>query len=390
MTKTVNVAMIGYKFMGRAHSNAYRQIRYMMPADVMPVMKLLVGRTEGSLKQAAYDLGWQEICTDWREAIKRPDIDVVDICTQNYAHKEIAIEAAKAGKAVICEKPLAMNFSDAKEILKAAEDAKVKNMVCFSYRGVPAVALAKRMIDKGLIGKIFHWRSAYLQDWIIDPEFPLAWRLNKAEAGSGSHGDLNAHTIDLANWMIGDIDEVSSSMKTFVTERPVQSETTGGLSAAGVSTGEKGIVDVDDAIISLAHFKNGAIGTFEATRFAAGRKNGWYFEINGDKGSLRFDFERMNELQYFNREDPDFAQGFRNILVTEGVHPYIEKGAWWPAGHIVGYEHSFTHMIHDFMQSIANNTGANPSFRDGAKVNAVLEAMEQSSIERSWKSVDSI
>jgi len=390
MKKSVNVAMIGYKFMGRAHSNAYRQIRYMIPAGVTPVMKLLVGRSEGPLKQAAYDLGWEETCTDWREALKRDDIDIIDICTQNYAHKEIAIAAVKAGKAVICEKPLAMNLADAKEITAAAEEAKVKNMVCFSYRGVPAVALAKQMIDKGLIGKVFHWRSAYLQDWIIDPDFPLAWRLNKDEAGSGSHGDLNAHTIDLANWMVGDIDEVSASLRTFVKDRPIQSETTGGLSAAGVNSGERGPVTVDDAVISLAHFKNGALGTFEATRFAAGRKNGWYFEINGDKGSVRFDFERMNELQYFNREDPDFAQGFRTILVTEGVHPYIESGAWWPPGHIIGYEHSFTHMIHGFLQSIADGKAAVPSFKDGAKVNAVLEAMELSAEERSWKKVEEI
>jgi predicted dehydrogenase len=377
--------MIGYKFMGRAHSNAYRQVARMMQPAAEPVMKLLVGRTPDAVQNARIEYGWQEIETDWHQAFLRPDIDIVDICTSNDTHTGIALEAIKAGKHVLCEKPMAMNLADATRMAQAAVDAGVKHMVNFNYRACPAIALAKQLIDEGRIGRIFHWRGTYLQDWIIDPNFPLVWRLDKSVAGSGSQGDLNAHIIDLANWLVGDIAEVSALCETFIKERPIPAASTG-LSA---TSGEgMGTVTVDDAIISLARFKNGALGTFEATRFAAGWKNALAFEINGSKGSLRFEFERMNELQYFNREDPPHIQGFRTIKVTEPIHPYLN--AWWPPGHILGYEHSFTHNIYNFLNAIALDTPVHPDFIDGAKVNAVMEAMNQSAATHQYVDVPDV
>ncbi len=382
----INVAMIGYKFMGKAHSNAYRQVSRMMNPAATPVMKLLVGRTPDAVAAAALEYGWDEWSTDYKKAVKRSDIDVVDVVVPNNAHKEVIMAAIYAGKHVFSEKPLAMNFRDAVTMAKAAKKAGIKNMVNFNYRFCPAVSLAKQLIDEGRIGKVFQWRGSYLQDWIIDPDFPLVWRLDKSVAGSGSHGDLNAHVIDMAHWLVGDIAEVSSAMETFVKKRPMQAKTTGGLSAAA---GEGyGDVTVDDAVISLARFKNGAIGTFEASRFCAGHKNAIFFEINGDKGSIRFEFERMNELKYFNREDPPHIQGFRTILATESIHPYMN--AWWPPGHIIGYEQGFSHSIYNFMDCIVNDTKPCPDFADAVKVNAVLDAMTKSSNTRSWVKVPEV
>ncbi len=382
----LNIAMVGYKFMGKAHSNAYRQVARMMHPDAMPVMKLLVGRTPDALKAAAEEFGWEKTETDYHKAVRRKDIDIVDVCTPNNAHKEVIMAALRAGKHVFSEKPLAMNVKDAIQMAQAAVDAGVKHMVNFNYRFCPAISLAKQLINEGRVGKVFHVRASYLQDWIIDPDFPLVWRLDGNVAGSGSHGDLNAHIIDMALWLVGDIQEVSATMETFVKDRPTQAMTTGGLTAAA---GEgRGAVTVDDAVISLARFKNGALGTFEASRFSAGHKNAIYFEVNGDKGSLRFEFERMNELQYFNREDPAHAQGFRTILATEGIHPYLQ--AWWPPGHIIGYEHGFTHSLYNFINAVANNTATAPDFVDGAKVNAVLDAMTKSSATRKWVDVPEI
>lgn len=379
----LNVAMIGYKFMGKAHSNAYRQVARMMNPAAEPVMKLLVGRTPDALQAAAAEYGWQQTETDWRKAVRRKDIDIIDVCTTNDVHKEIILGALKAGKHVFSEKPLAMNLPDATKMAQAAVNAGVKHMVNFNYRTCPAISLAKQLITEGRIGRIFHWRGQYLQDWIIDPDFPLVWRLDKSVAGSGSHGDLNAHVIDLALWLVGDIAEVSSTMETFVKDRPRQAMTTGGLSAAA---GEgRGPVTVDDAVISLARFANGAIGLFEATRFSAGYKNALTFEIAGDKGSLRFDFERMNEIAFFDRTDPAHAQGFRIIKATESIHPYMQ--AWWPPGHIIGYEHGHTHNIYNFINAVANDTPGSPDFVEGAKVNAVLDAMSKSSETRKWISV---
>ncbi|MHB9024540.1 MAG: Gfo/Idh/MocA family protein [Armatimonadota bacterium] len=382
----LNVAMIGYKFMGKAHSNAFRQVARMMDPAAEPVMKLLVGRTPDALAAAAAQMGWQKTETDWRKAVRRKDIDIVDVCTANDTHMPIALAALRAGKHVICEKPLAMDVKQATKMAQAAADAGVKNMVMFNYRACPAVSLARQLIAEGRLGRIFHWRASYLQDWIIDPDFPLVWRLDKNVAGSGAHGDINAHIIDLALWLVGDINEVCSTMETFVKERPVLAGTTGGLTAAGGA--EMGKVTVDDAVISLARFRNGALGSFEASRFAAGHKNGMGFEINGDKGSLRFSFERMNELEYFNREEPPHIQGFKTILATEGIHPYM--AGWWPPGHIVGYEHAFTHSIYNFLNAVATGVDASPSFLEGAKVNAVLDAMSKSANTRRWVDVPSV
>ena len=382
----LNVAMIGYKFMGKAHSNGYRQMARMMNPPAEPVMRLLVGRTPDALQAAAEEYGWQKTETDWHKAVRRKEIDIVDVCTANDMHMEIVLGALRAGKHVFCEKPLAMNVRQATRMAQAAIDAGVKHMVNFNYRTCPAISLAKQLIDEGRIGRIFHWRAHYLQDWIIDPSFPLVWRLDKDVAGSGSHGDLNAHCIDLALWLVGGMREVTAMTETFVKRRPLQAQTTGGLSAAaGTGFGD---VTVDDAIVALARFDNGAIGTFEASRFSAGHKNDLFFEINGDKGSLRFEFERMNELQYFNREDPAHAQGFRTILATESIHPYMQ--AWWPPGHIVGYEHGHTHNLYNFICAVANNTDASPNFVDGAKVNAVLDAMSKSAETGRWTPVPEI
>ena len=381
----LNVCMIGYKFMGRAHSNAYRQVARMMHPAAEPVMKLLVGRTTDAVRAAADEFGWQEIETDWKKAVHRPDIDIVDICTSNDRHTEMSLEAIKAGKHVFCEKPLALNLTDATQMAQAAVDAGVKHMVNFNYRSCPAVSLAKQLIDEGRIGRIYHWRGTYLQDWVMDPDFPLNWRLEKSVSGSGAHGDLNAHIIDLSHWLVGEIAEVAALSETFIKERPLPASTTGLSAIAGEGMGA---VTACDALISVARFRNGALGTFEATRFAGGWKNAMAFEINGSKGSLRFEFERMNELQYFNREDPPHAQGFRVIKVTEPIHPYLN--AWWPPGHVIGYEHAFTHNVYELLNAIALDKPLHPDFIDGAKVNAVLDAMSQSADTRQYIDVPQV
>jgi len=382
----LNVAMIGYNFMGKAHSNGYRQVSRMMDPPIEPVMKYIVGRTPDKVQAAAVQYGWQTAETDWKKVIRRKDVDIVDVSTANDTHMEIAIAALKAGKHVFCEKPLAMNYKQALKMAQAAEESGKKHMVCFNYRTCPAVSLARQFVAEGRLGRIYHWRASYLQDWIMDPAFPLVWRLDKNVAGSGAHGDINAHIIDTAMFILGDINEVTATMETFIKQRPKQAAFGAGLTAK--ASQEMGDVTVDDAVIALARFKNGAIGTFEASRFAAGRKNGMYFEINGEKGSLRFEFERMNELQYFNREDPADAQGFRTILATESIHPYMT--AWWPPGHIIGYEHGFTHTIYNFLNAIANDTQPSPDFVEGARVSAVLDAMSKSAETKKWVDVPDV
>jgi predicted dehydrogenase len=311
---------------------------------------------------------------------------VIDICTPGNEHKPMAIAALKAGKHVICEKPLTNTLSEAKEVLEIAKKSRKKTMVAFNYRRVPAVALAKQLIAEGRIGQIYHWRAVYLQDWIIDPNFPLVWRLQKTKAGSGPHGDLNAHIIDLALHLVGDIDSVVGADTTFIKQRPVPAAIDSALGAKG---GKKmGNVTVDDATLFLARFKNGALGSFEATRFAAGRRNHNRFEINGSKGSLVFDLEDMNHLQFYSREDEGHMQGFRNIIVGEGSQPYM--GAWWPPGHIIGWEHTFTHEFKDFFDAIVNNRKFSPDFTEGTKVQAVLEAVVDSAKSKKWAKVPKV
>ncbi|MEA3346015.1 MAG: Gfo/Idh/MocA family oxidoreductase [Chloroflexota bacterium] len=390
---TINIGLVGYKFMGTAHSNAYRQVSHFFDPKLKPVMKAICGRTEEAVAAAADKLGWEEYETDWRELVARDDIDLVDICTPGgVTHKEIALGAAEAGKDILCEKPLANSLADAQEMLEAVEKAGVRHMVNFNYRRAPAVALAKRMIEEGMLGKIYHWRAVYLQDWIIDPEFPLVWRLDKSIAGSGPLGDLAAHSIDLAHYLVGDIAQVTGMMQTFIEERPLPAEM-GGLTA--VAREERGEVTVEDAVAFLARFactsaagtgENGVFGTFEATRFAAGHKNYNRFEVNGSKGSLVFNFERMNELQYYSREDDPDYQGFRVIQATEGTHPYMS--AWWPPGHIIGFEHTFIHGVYDLLNDIAEGEMPIPSFVDGVKCQAVMEAVGQSAQSGEWVEVE--
>ncbi|MDP4097632.1 Gfo/Idh/MocA family oxidoreductase [Paenibacillus sp. P96] len=379
----LRIGMIGYKFMGKAHSNAYRSLPMFFPETVKPEMSVICGRNEEAVRQAAHQLGWQSSSTDWKELIIREDIDLIDINAPSDAHKEIAIAAAQAGKHIFCEKPLALSLKDAREMLDAAEEAGVKHMVGFNYRFSPAVRLAKRLMDSGRLGQIYHFRAWFLQDWIIDPDFPLVWRLQKDVAGSGSHGDLGAHLIDLAHYLVGGMDEVIGMSETFVKERPLAAEMTG-LSAKGsaASDAPKGRVTVDDATLFLARFENGALGSFEATRFAAGHRSTNAFEINGSLGSVKFDFERMNELEvYFNSDEED-VQGFRRVLATDPAHDYA--AAWWPPGHTIGFEHTFIHEMLELSSAIAEDRQPVPNFRDGVRCQAVLEAVERSIDERRW------
>jgi len=384
--KEINVALIGYKFMGKAHSFAYRNVSLFFDLPVKPVMKVICGRTEKAVSQAREKFGWEEYETDWKKVVERKDIDLIDITTPPNAHKDIAIEAAKNGKIIFCEKPLASTLKDAYEMLEAIEKYKVKHAICFNYRKLPAIGLAKKLIEEGKIGKIYHMRAVYLQDWIVDPDFPLVWRLQKSVAGSGAHGDLNAHLIDMARYLVGEFDEVIGMSETFIKERPIlkeKEELETGLGEFKEKAEEKGIVDVDDATIFLVRFKNGAIGSFEATRFAPGRKNGQRFEINGSKGSIVFNLERLNELEYYSKEDEkDGTQGFRTIIATDPSHPYAKN--WWPAGHIIGYGEAFVNMVADIFNSIAKGENPSPNFYDGVKCQEVLEAVDQSIKERKW------
>ena len=380
----LNIGMIGYSFMGKAHSNGFRQVPAFFPElDVKPVLKVICGRNRDAVQDAAQTYGWEEWETDWEKVIARDDIDIVDICTPGNLHLPMALAALQAGKHVICEKPLANTLEEARELLAVAANASKKTMVAFNYRRVPAVALARQLIAEGRIGKIYHWRAVYLQDWIIDPDFPLVWRLEKDKAGSGPHGDLNAHIIDLALHLVGDIDSVVGADTTFIKERPTLEAVDAGLGAKAGDT--MGRVTVDDATLFLARFATGALGSFEATRFAAGRRNHNRFEINGSKGSIAFNLEKMNELQFYSREDEDHIQGFREIIVGEGSQPFMS--AWWPPGHIIGWEHTFTHEFRDFFEAIAKDEAFSPDFAEGTKVQAVLEAVVDSAKSGRWMDV---
>ena len=391
MAKTLRVGMIGYGFMGKAHSNAWRQVSHFFPLKARVEMHTICGRDRARVDAARAQLGWQFAATDWREVIESPLIDIVDVCTSNVTHTEIAIAAAKAGKPVMCEKPLALNVADAQKMVAAVQKTKVKNLVVFNYRRVPAIAYAKQMIDSGQLGQIRHFRGTYLQDWISDPKFPMNWRLRKETSGSGSHGDLNAHLIDTARFLVGDIAETVGFQETYITERPKEGVAIGLSATTGKGT-EK--VTVDDASVMLAKFapgKNvvpGAYATFEATRLAPGHKNFNYWEINGTEGSISFCFERMNELQYCNRNDPADKPGFKTIMCTEGSHPYV--GAWWPPGHVIGYEHTFVHTVADFVNAVAGNTDVHADFLDGAKCVAVLESAAKSNKTKGWVKVANI
>ena len=372
MAKTVNVGLIGYAFMGKAHSAAFRDVPIYFPdVKLKPVMKAICGRDERAVKEAANRLGWEGYETDAMKLIRRADIDVVDICSPGWAHKDQVIAAAKAGKHIICEKPIGNNLKEAMAMAAAVNAAGVQNTVMFNYRRVPAMSYARELIRAGEIGEIRHFRAFYLQDWIADPDFPMVWRLEKKQAGSGTLGDIGSHIIDMGRFLVGEIAEVCGTMKTFVKERPLE-----------VGSRKKGRVTVDDAAAFLANFENGALGTFEATRFARGRKNFNGFEIYGSKGSLLYNFEDMNRLQFLSTKDNPLSQGFRDIIVTEPGHPYV-KG-WWPPGHIIGYQHTFAHAIYDFLNNLAKGKSTSPDINEGVMVQAVLEAVELSAKQRSW------
>jgi predicted dehydrogenase len=343
-----------------------------------PAMVAVAGRDGDAVAAAADRLGWASWETDWKQLLTRDDVQLVDICTPGDTHAEIAIAALDADKHVLCEKPLANTVEEAVAMADAAERARrrgVRSMVAFNYRRVPAVALARQLVEAGRLGEIRHVRAQYLQDWIVDPQFPLVWRLQKDRAGSGSLGDLGAHIVDLAQFVAGQrITGVSGLTETFVKERPLQAETTGGLSASG--GGGTGAVTVDDAALFVSRFDGGALGSFESTRFATGRKNALRLEVNGSLGSVAFDFEAMNELQFYDGTEPAETAGFRRIYVTEPTHPYA--GAWWPPGHGLGYEHSFTHEVVDLVRDLASGTDPRPSFADGLQVQQVLAAVEAS------------
>lgn len=385
--RELGVAMIGYAFMGAAHSQGWRTAPHFFDLPLHPAMRVVAGRNAANVEAAAHTLGWAESSTSWHDLLERDDIDVIDICTPGDSHHEIAIAALEAGKHVLCEKPLANSVKEAEEMAAAAERAAANGvlaMVGFTYRRVPAIQLARKLVADGKIGEIHHVRAQYLQDWLTDPSAPLSWRLDKAKAGSGALGDIGAHIVDMTQFITGQsITEVSGALRTFVSQRPV-AEAFAGLSGKGGS--EMGPVTVDDSATFLAQLSGGAVGVYEATRFANGRKNAIRIEINGSKGSLAFDFEDMNVLHFFDGTDPGETAGFRRIVVTEPEHAYIAN--WWPAGHGLGYEHGFTHQVVDLVNAIATGTQPEPSFADGLQVQRVLDAVERSSNERAgWTSV---
>ncbi|NYI03849.1 Gfo/Idh/MocA family protein [Allostreptomyces psammosilenae] len=385
--KTLRVGIVGYSFMGAAHSQAWRTAGRFFDLPLRPEMVVLCGRDATAAEAAAERMGWQEVTTDWRSLVERDDIDVIDICTPGDSHAEIALAALAAGKHVFCEKPLANSVSDAEAMSRAAREAAergVRSMVGFNYRRVPAAAFARRLVAEGRLGRIHHVRAVYLQDWIVDPEFPLVWRLQREHAGSGALGDLASHIVDLAEYITGDrIAGVSGITETFVKERPIASASSGLAATGGES---RGPVTVDDAALFLARTHGGAVGTFEATRFASGRKNAARIEVNGSAGSVSFDVESLNELWFHDHTEDARTGGFRRILVTEPEHPYA--GAWWPAGHGLGYEHTFTHEVVDFVRDIADGRDPSPSFADGLRVQRVLDAVERSAADQArWQEI---
>lgn len=381
----INVGLIGYKFMGKAHSHAWRTVSRFFDLDAQPVMKVVCGRDAAAVAEFAQRWGWESSSADWREVVARDDVDLVDVSTPGDTHAEIAIAAAQNGKHVFCEKPLANSLAEARQMLAAVRQANVKHMVNFNYRRCPAVTLARQMIEAGELGEIRHFRGTYLQDWLVDPKFPMNWRMRKETAGTGAHGDLGAHSIDLARYLVGEIGAVVGLQKTFVTERPAEGTSSGLTATAGSGTEP---VTVDDCSLFLAKFSGGAVGTFEATRMAPGRKNYNRFEINGSKGSMAWCFEDLNYLDYYSTSDPGTQQGFRRILATEGSHPFV--GNWWPPGHMLGYDHAFTNAASDLVQDIALDRACAPDFRDGAQCVAVLDAVTQCVDSGSWAQVEQV
>jgi predicted dehydrogenase len=367
--------------MGKAHSNAWRQAPrfFDLRGDIR--LETICGRDKAAVRRAASQFGWEKTEVDWRRVIADPRIDIVDICTPNDTHREVAVAAAKAGKAILCEKPLARTVGEGAEMITAVKRAGIVNMVCHNYRRIPAIALAREMIERGEIGnRIFHCRARYAQDWIVDPKFPLVWRLQSNAAGSGALGDIFSHIVDLSRYLVGELKEICATTETFIKQRPTNK-------VKGRERKSFGKVTVDDAVTAIGRFRNGALFSLEATRFAPGRKNSITLEINGNRGSLCFDFEEMNRLKFFNLRDPKNRQGFRDIIVTESSHPYMKH--WWPPGHIIGYEHTFVHAIADFVEAVLKNKSVKPDFTDGLETQRVLDAALQSAHKKRWMEISS-
>jgi predicted dehydrogenase len=385
MAKPLNIGLIGYGFMGRTHSNAYRQVSKFFNVEYQPVLKACCARNGDKIKDFAANWGWESYETDWRKLIERKDIDLIDIGSPNNTHYEIALAAAKAGKMILCEKPLAMNIAEAEEMTAAVEKAGVPNMVWFNYRRVPAITLAKQVVDEGRIGRPFHYRATYLQDWTISEDVPQGgaalWRLDAAVAGSGVTGDLLAHSIDTAMWLNGPIVSVTAATETFVKERVHQ------------ETGKKMPVAIDDACMFLARFENGSMGTFESTRYARGRKNYNTFELNGASGSVFFDLEDPQYLEFFEYRDPQSGQkapdhltGWRKVHVTNSEHPYMKH--WWVPGCTIGYEHTFTNALADFLQALETKQPVQPDFRSALQTQKVCDAVLESARTGKWITIN--
>jgi predicted dehydrogenase len=379
MTKPLNIGMIGYGFMGRAHSNAYCKVNNFFDLEYRPVLKAVCARSAENAQKFADNWGYESIETDWRKLIARDDIDAVDICVPNNLHKEISIAAAEAGKIILCEKPIAMSTAEGEEMCEAVEKAGVANMVWYNYRRVPAVTFAKQLIDEGRLGRIFHYRANFLQDWTISEELPQGgealWRLDAAAAGSGVTGDLLAHCIDTALWLNGGIKDVTAMTETFIKER------------THTQTGEKQAVTIDDACTFMCHFGNGSLGLFESTRYARGHKALYTFEINGEHASIKWDLHDLHRLQWFDNRTEGKLRGWSSIHVTDhgGDQPYMDH--WWVPGLQIGYEHSFVHQVADFLEGYAKGEPVGPTFRDALETQKVCDAVLSSAASGSWQNV---
>jgi predicted dehydrogenase len=377
MAKPLRIGMIGYGFMGRAHSNGYNRVKDFFDLEYLPVLQAVAARDPAKAKAFADRWGYKRVETDWRKLVAADDIDAIDICTPNNLHAEIAIEAARHGKAILCEKPLSMDTAEGETMCAAVEKAGVPNMVWYNYRRIPAVTFAKQIIDSGKLGRIFHYRANFLQDWTINADLPQGgaalWRLDAAAAGSGVTGDLLAHCIDTAIWLNGSVSDVTAMTETFVKERKHQ------------LTGKVEKVGIDDACSFLCHFKNGSLGLFESTRYARGHKALYTFEINGENMSLKWDLHDLHRLQVFDYKDDGPMRGWKSVHVTDGDHPYMDK--WWVPGLAIGYEHSFVHQVADFLEAYAKKQPARPTFRDALETQRVCDAVLQSAKSHQWVSV---
>jgi predicted dehydrogenase len=372
MSDTIGIGMIGYKFMGKAHSNAYRQISQFFDLPLEPRLRAICGREKPKVEKMANRWGWEKAVTDWRQVIDDPEVKIVDICSPNNTHHDIALAAFEAGKIVACEKPLAMNGDEGREMADAARKGGRTNTVWFNYRRVPAIAFARQLIDEGRIGRVYHFRALYLQDWTMDPSVPLLWRMDKDVAGSGVTGDLHSHTVDISNYLVGDIKSVAAASTIFVGERERPE-------------GGRDKIEIEDASVFVCRYENGALGHFEATRFANGRKNGNIFEVNGEHGSLYFNLEDMSRLWYFDSREPKHVQGWRSISVWEEIHPYMKQ--WWVPGCAIGYEHTFGNQAADLINAAAQGQPMKPDFDDGLKCQLVLDAVLEAANSDHWVGV---